>query len=380
MRRMLAIAVATLLSASALPAQQWNIDAQAGRIRSALDPNAPVTESIVVGLRYDDLLTAFRISGGVPTTSDQPLWGAIAGARRLIARGGSFFGGIDVAGNAFVLHDRTQETRTIPGRGIFDSPTVERLPSTSGSAYAGQALPIVGFENATVQAYARAGVSYYSAEFGEQKRDRTVQLGEAQVMYSMTPQFVLMPAVKHYRAAEGNYTHAGATAMVTTGATTFWASAGQLSGFADGTSWGAGASLRVHDRATLSVSVREDAIDPLYLTPAQHAWSAGLSLRVGGTTFKAAPIPSKYEDGRATIKLPVSHSRTQPSIAGDFTKWKPIPMQRSGDDWVYTAALQPGVYSYAFVDAKGQWFVPEKHAGRKDDGMGGHVAVLVVQK
>ncbi|HEY8485417.1 MAG TPA: hypothetical protein VIL13_12465 [Longimicrobiales bacterium] len=41
--------------------------------------------------------------------------------------------------------------------------------------------------------------------------------------------------------------------------------------------------------------------------------------------------------------------------------------------------VAPGVYHYAFVTADGKWFVPESVPGRKDDGMGGHVAVLVVR-
>jgi hypothetical protein len=53
-------------------------------------------------------------------------------------------------------------------------------------------------------------------------------------------------------------------------------------------------------------------------------------------------------------------------------------MQRRGDAWVYSVTLEPGTYNYAFVDAQGEWFVPEKHPGRKSDGMGGVVAVLVV--
>jgi len=54
-------------------------------------------------------------------------------------------------------------------------------------------------------------------------------------------------------------------------------------------------------------------------------------------------------------------------------------MEREGDDWTYTVAVPRGVYSYAFVGADGAWFVPEGVPGRKDDGMGGHVAVVVVR-
>jgi hypothetical protein len=78
------------------------------------------------------------------------------------------------------------------------------------------------------------------------------------------------------------------------------------------------------------------------------------------------------------IAIPARGSRGAPSFAGDFTGWKPVPMLRDGSRWTYTARLGPGVYHYAFVAEDGRWFVPESVAGRQDDGMGGHVAVLVV--
>jgi hypothetical protein len=86
-----------------------------------------------------------------------------------------------------------------------------------------------------------------------------------------------------------------------------------------------------------------------------------------------------HESGRATIRLPVKNAPGAPLVAGDFTNWKPQPMQRSGDAWIFNVTLQPGVYNYSFVDAQGEWFVPEQHPGRKKDGMGGIVAVLVVK-
>ena len=69
----------------------------------------------------------------------------------------------------------------------------------------------------------------------------------------------------------------------------------------------------------------------------------------------------------------------QPSVGGDFNQWKPAPMRREGKYWSYTVAASPGVYNYAFVTADGDWFVPEDVPGRRDDGMGGKVAVLVVK-
>ena len=91
-----------------------------------------------------------------------------------------------------------------------------------------------------------------------------------------------------------------------------------------------------------------------------------------------APVPARSRDGRAVVALPARAAKGRPSIAGDFTGWKPVPMQRDGSRWTYTAKLEPGTYHYAFVGEDGTWFVPESVPGRQDDGMGGHVAVLVV--
>ena len=66
------------------------------------------------------------------------------------------------------------------------------------------------------------------------------------------------------------------------------------------------------------------------------------------------------------------------SIAGDFNNWQPAPMEREGGDWIVRLPLSPGVYHYAFRAASGDWFVPPSTPGRRDDGMGGFVAVLVV--
>jgi hypothetical protein len=90
-------------------------------------------------------------------------------------------------------------------------------------------------------------------------------------------------------------------------------------------------------------------------------------------------VPTSYAGGRATTRLPVSESATAPRIAGDFNKWQPQPMARNGKDWTFTVAVAPGVYNYAFVNDKGEWFVPASVPGRRNDGMGGHVAVLVVR-
>jgi len=376
----LAIAVALASLPSPLRAQDWHLSAQAGRIRSVLDPSSAASKAFALGLRYDDMNAGLRLSAGIPGNSSEELWGSVGGWKRLAPRFGGFRAGIDVAGNAFLTMDRANQS-DIAVPGPFDPPQAP-LASRAGHALAGQVLPVFGYEGARWQVHARAGVSRYAATFNAQEHDRTVRLADVQVTLMPSYSVALVPAVQRVLAAgEEASTYAGVSAIMAGAKGSAWGSIGRWSNdVAVGTPWSAGGRLRLHPLIALEVGARHDAFDPLYLQPAQTSWSMGLTMRLGGRARSIAPpVPAAYVDGRATIRLPVSTSRTQPSIAGDFNDWKPVAMNRDGKYWTYVVALAPGVYNYAFVNAGGEWFVPESVAGRKSDGMGGHVAVLVVR-
>jgi hypothetical protein len=374
----LASAIGLCIAATPVSAQEWHLSAHAGRIRSVLDPSA-TSESFALGLRYDDPDAGLRLSAGIPGSSNDALWGSAGGWKRFAARfGGNFRTGLDVAGNAFLAMDRTDRSTPLPGP--FDPP-VSPLPDRDGHAVAGQALPMLGYEAARFQLHTRAGISRYAAEFGGQPLDRTVRLADFQVTLLPTTAVAIVPVIQTFRASgEDASTYAGVSAIAASGAASAWGTIGQWSGDGIGTPWAAGGRWRPHPLIALEVAARHDAFDPLYLQPAQTAWSLGVALRLGGRVRSVKPpVPAAYVDGRATIRLPASASKSQPSIAGDFNDWKPAPMQRDGEHWTYVVTVAPGVYNYAFVSAGGDWFVPESVAGRKSDGMGGHVAVLVVR-
>jgi hypothetical protein len=368
-------------------AQGWQLDVSGGRIRSALDPTVAAAQTLAAGVGYSDALTSFRLTGGANTQSQSSHWAAIAGSRRLLGNAGAFGLGLDLSGNALVIQNR------IPGAlapgGLFTPPQVQPASTTSGHALAGSALPVALFTHGPVQIQARAGVSLYSATIAGQQRNRTVALGDAQVAYQPSPSLALMPIVRRFQAAhESGSTYGGVSAVIAQGRVSFVAGIGRwLAGVGSAssdlqTAWQLGASLHLSDRTALNASARRDGFDPLYLNPPQTSWSVGFALALGARIHTPpAPVPAAYSGGRATIELPVAKAGTQAgvSIAGDFNDWKPSPMERSGDTWRYTVALAPGVYNYSFVSADGTWFVPEGVAGRKDDGMGGHVAVLVVK-
>jgi hypothetical protein len=378
MKKTIAAFSLLIIAAAPVSAQQWSLEAQAGRIRSALDPANTNFESVAIGARYDQLNSVFRLSGGVPTASNQPLWGSVVGSHRFAFRTGQFMAGLDLSGNAFLMHDRVERTREVSD--VFNRRQVVPAPAQSGYAAALQAMPVVGFESGFVQAHVRAGISRYASEFADVQTNRNVSLAEAQLTFLPSASLAVMPVVRHFIADEGDFTFGGVTAAVGVDRFSAWASTGRWSNIEDqDPTWAAGATLRVNERLSLNASGRADAFDPLYGTPGQTAWSAGVAFKLGRINNGGLPVPAVFDAGNATIRLPVSESASPPRVAGDFTNWKPHNMRREGNAWIYTVSLQPGVYNFAFVDASGGWFVPPSYPGRKKDGMGGEVAVLVVR-
>jgi hypothetical protein len=370
--------IALLASTIPASAQQWYVEGHAGRVRSALDPAAASSQTAMLGVRYDGALTGMRASIGIPTAADAVLWGALGAARRVAVRTRGLLAGVDFSAHGLLLHDRSERTREVPD--LLGRPTLEPLPRQSGYAIAGAALPVLGFESERMQAHVRAGVSSYTSRFAEQPRERTVQLADAQISISPSKAIALMPNLRHYRAGEGDYTYAGLNASVSVGAATVWGSAGQWLARDSAKPWALGATFSLHERAALSASVRHDALDPLYLNPPNQGWTLGFSIRLNDPLRLSPPVPARYANGRATIQTEAPGDGSSCArVAGDFNDWKPQPMQRSGKHCAYTTEIAPGVYNYSFVDAKGVWFVPEQQPGRKSDGMGGFVAVLVVQ-
>ncbi len=130
--------------------------------------------------------------------------------------------------------------------------------------------------------------------------------------------------------------------------------------------------------------MQQEAPDPLYWNVPRRTWSAGISRRFGGKPLVAASSPEavsspRTDAGGVLIRVPVDAAPGPGlSIAGSFNGWKPVAMTREGQQWVIHLPLAAGVYEYAFRSEDGEWFVPASIPGRRDDGMGGSVAVLVV--
>lgn len=188
--------------------------------------------------------------------------------------------------------------------------------------------------------------------------------------------------VDHWLAEEAGYTQVAARAGFAHPRVQAWAG---VAHWADaslpGTGWDVGARVPVTDRVAITGRGGVPAQDILFWIPRQQVWSVALQLRTGAPSLEAAlPVPAVHDADRGvTFTLPARGLDGRPAVAGSFSGWRPVPMERARDGWRLSLALEPGVHEYAFVTEDGTWFVPERTPGRKPDGFGGFVAVLIVE-
>ncbi len=359
-------------------AQQWTAEARMGRLEFPLAPSEiPTATSLAMGLGYARGDRRFHVTAGVPLGEEDPLWGALDARERPSIELGSVTLGIEGASQGFF--QRYTSSVEAPG-GPLAGPTITEEVSY-GWGIATQALPFATVRAGAVSAEGRAGVSFYRNGLGTQAESRTVGLGDIRVIAAPASAVAFTAEARHFSAEEGNYTYVGTGALAGVQGTDVWGTIGHwLSDAAGSVPWSVGAATRLGQRLELMVEGREDALDPVYGSTPRRSWTAALRVRLTEPPAPAEPVPASYDGSTATIALTADHAGSAPRIAGDFNGWKPEPMARAGERWLWTGRLEPGVYQYAFVDPDGEWFVPESVAGRMDDGMGGFVALLVVEE
>jgi hypothetical protein len=345
-------------------AQGWSADISAGR--TVYDPvSATVGTSNVIGsLRYDTRRGNWVYgAGALPPRDGGTFWGAGGtGGRVMVASpaAGLVRIGADLDAHGFWFRDRVVDLSGTGG-------TVEAMPFVratvgtgfveGGAGWRGHTLSFAGVrENRGVfETGARAGRGYGCSSLHVEG------------------------SVRWVHASEATYPFVGATLAHQAARVDVWVYTGRWLGTAlEQSTWGAGSGVRLGARAAIWGSVRQEATDPLYWNPPRRTWSIGLTQRLGRIAAPLVPV-SPTPAGVVVVRLPAADAPAgEVSIAGDFNNWQPAPMLREGADWVVRLPLAPGVYHYSFRSSAGQWFVPASVPGRRDDGMGGHHAVLVV--
>ena len=381
-RRTYAVAIGALvlvLHAAPARAQELRASARFGRI--AFD-GAPAgnagASSLALGLGWTAPRERLTASAAIPVEGGGPAWAALGGWKRLETRGqaGAL---LDLGAHGFV--QRQVQSEPGPG-GPLPGPLGSTIPFENqrfGIGAGAEAMAGAWFgigRGGRVEL--RAGGAAQRSQLGDAVSDRALPSADLRLSLGALP-FTLVGEMRGWLDDGATLAHGGATLQYAAGPVLLWGAAGAwVSGGVDGADWSAGGSLMVNHLIEINAGGRGNSFDPLYRsTTATSVW-AGFSVRLGGTSLALAPVPARYVDGRATIRIDARQVDGVPSIAGDFTNWKPVPMQRQGASWIWAGLLPPGVYHYAFVTEDGTWFVPASVPGRKDDGMGGHVAVLVV--
>ncbi len=342
-------------------AQMWSVDVAAGR--AVYDPVATGvgTSNLSGTVRYDAVRGAWvYASAAAPLGEGDSAWGALGVGSRVTPAGSEGRRttlGLDVSADAFVFRDAVA---SYVGRGA----TLTAIPFVSVAAGDADLEVRAGWRGHTLTAP------------GATERRGLVETG-VRAAYGRAVQ--VRGEATWWHTGEAIYPFVGGAVSYAGPAVQVWAGVGKgLHNDLDDTAWNAGAQFSLGARSVVWTRVGLEAPDPLYWNAPRRIWSLGVTRSFGRSAPTRPRLPAP--DGPdVVIRVLASTVPDAPLfVAGDFNGWRPMAMNRDGGDWLIRLSLDPGVYHYAFRSGGDEWFVPSSVAGRRDDGMGGHVAVLVV--
>jgi Glycogen recognition site of AMP-activated protein kinase len=357
--------VSSLVAASPRDAraQVWSADLSGGR--TVYEPVAVNlgTNNLVGTVRYDALRGAWVYgTAALPLGGAAPFWDSAGTGGRFTLPGSSLrranFGS-DVGAHGFMFRDAA----------------VQQM----GSGGVLEAIPFANVSAGAANLELRGGWRGQSLSFAGVTQNRGVFETGIRAVYDASVN--LQGDVRWVRATEGVFPFVGASiAYAGSSPIRVWGRAGKWVGNSALTnaSWSFGASAAIGSRSNLWASAQQDAPDPLYWNAQRRSWAVGVTWRLNRSPAPLLPTPSA-QPGGVLIRIAADDAPDgEIFIAGSFNNWQPQPMQREADFWTIRLPLAAGVYHYSFRSASGEWFVPASTPGRRDDGMGGHEAVLVV--
>jgi len=347
-------------------AQGWSASVAAGR--AVDDPVSARLGSSVVSLGVDYADSAARwlyLRAGTPLGSPGPAWGAGGAGSWLGIERGALTVGASLAGHAF-------------GWNAADS--VE-----AGGGATVEVMPAVTYARGPLRAEVASGFVGTTGLSDASGPARGLSESSARLIASVAGGVELSGEGRFLHASDGDWRYAGAAVQAERERWGAWGYAGSWLGSfpAPRAAFGAGASVRLR-RTRLEAGVRQEPMDPLYLSTPRRTWSVQLSRGFGRVPAAPARAPQPpplvlpaVANGVAVFRLPRSAYPAAPALVGDFSQWRPVAMRAEGEWWTASVTLPIGVHHYAFRTADGAIVVP---AGARtvDDGFGGVSAVLVV--
>jgi hypothetical protein len=354
-----ALVVNALLCPHVGAAQELSADVSTGRLVYDQGATTVATDNVLGTLRYVQHGGWIFGSVAAPLSSNDTFWTAAGtGGRFSVPLGARQVSlGADMDAHAFAFRDRMVDQTGSGG-------TLEALPFLRLSVGPGYVEGYSGWRGHTITQDAlrlNRSIVESGLRAGTGERVRVEAEG------------------RWVKAPEGVFPFVGASVTVGHRGFEAWAQAGRwLDDDLSEPVWGGGVDVRMTARSHLWTSFRQDASDPLYLNTPRKTWSIGITRRLGGAPSAGLPIRS-HPAGAVSLRIAAADAAgDELFVGGDFNGWQPVAMRREGDVWVVTLPLAPGTYHYAFRNSRGAWFVPVSTQGRRDDGMGGYVGVLMV--
>jgi hypothetical protein len=356
-----------LLSAPALSAAQgWSASVAAGR--AVDDPVSARLGSSVASLGVDYADSAARwlyLRAGAPLGSRGPAWGAGGAGTWLGVERGALTLGASLAGHVF-------------GWNAADS-------VAAGGGATVEVMPAATFARGRLRTELASGFVGTTSLSDSSGPARGLSESSARLIASVAQGVELSGEGRFVHASDGDWRYMGAAVEAERGRWGAWSYLWSWLGHfpAPRTAFGVGASARFR-RTRLEAGVRQEPMDPLYLSTPRRSWSVQLSRgfgRVPAAQGRAprppSPVLPSVANGVAVFRLPRREHPRAPALVGDFSGWRPVAMRAEGEWWTASVSLPAGVHHYAFRTAAGAIVVPPG-APTVDDGFGGTSAVLVV--
>lgn len=145
------------------------------------------------------------------------------------------------------------------------------------------------------------------------------------------------------------------------------------------------ATLQLTDRVALVGGVGTQLADPVRGLPQADLVMASLRVSFGPQPLPvmqrsaiAEAVVSVGENGGGMLEVRVFAIDTlKVEVAGDFSNWQPLPLERDGSYFVARAALPSGKYRVGVRTTDGPWRAPRNLARVRDD-FGGESGLIVI--
>ena len=155
------------------------------------------------------------------------------------------------------------------------------------------------------------------------------------------------------------------------------------------TIWGVSASRSLGSNVALVAGAGRAGSDPVTAVPGSRYFVMGLRLKVGATgpaVFDPLPKTSEHTPFRIGPPMPAGREvvvrapgASRVELAGDFTDWRPVTLQPSGDArWRTVLPIPPGLHRLAVRLDGGAWQAPPGSRPIQTE-FGGEVTEIVVE-